>query len=82
MTDSGASSTQIASGEWAGAEMIGIDPNGNRVKTIPGIAEEMGKFTGLVTDTGVTRTTPTVTESPPDVPRISREQDLLDPCEP
>ena len=58
VTDSGASSTQIASGEWAGAQMIGIDQNGNVVKTILEIAEEMGKSTGLVTDAGITHATP------------------------
>jgi alkaline phosphatase len=58
VTDSGASSTQMASGEWAGAQMIGLDRNGNVVKTILEIAEEMGKSTGLVTDTGITHATP------------------------
>lgn len=58
VTDSGASSTQMASGEWAGPEMIGIDQNGNPVKTILEIAEGMGKSTGLVTDTGITHATP------------------------
>lgn len=58
VTDSGASSTQMASGEWAGAQMIGLDRNGNAVKTILEIAEEMGKSTGLVTDTGITNATP------------------------
>ena len=36
VTDSGASSTQMASGEWAGPEMIGIDRHGNVVKTVTG----------------------------------------------
>jgi alkaline phosphatase len=58
VTDSGASSTQMASGEWAGAQMIGLDRNGYVVKTILEIAEEMGKSTGLVTDTGITSATP------------------------
>jgi alkaline phosphatase len=58
VTDSGASSTQMASGEWAGAQMIGLDRNGNVVKTILEIAEEMGKSTGLVTDTDITDATP------------------------
>jgi alkaline phosphatase len=58
VTDSAASSTQMASGEWAGAQMIGIDAEGNPVKTILEIAEEMGKSTGLVTDTGITHATP------------------------
>jgi alkaline phosphatase len=58
VTDSGASSTQMATGEWAGAQMIGLDQHGNAVKTILEIAEEMGKSTGLVTDTGITHSTP------------------------
>ncbi len=58
VTDSGASSTQMASGQWARAERIGIDRNGRPVKTILEIAEEMGKSTGLVTDTGITHATP------------------------
>jgi alkaline phosphatase len=58
VTDSGASSTQMATGEWAGAEMIGIDRHGNVVKTILEIAEEMGKSTGLVTDMRITHATP------------------------
>jgi alkaline phosphatase len=58
VTDSGASSTQMASGKWAGAEMIGVDQNGNIVKSILEIAEQMGKSTGLVTDMGITHATP------------------------
>jgi alkaline phosphatase len=58
VTDSGASSTQMASGEWAGAQMIGLDQHGNVVKTILEVAREMGKSTGLVTDTGITDATP------------------------
>ena len=58
VTDSGASSTQMASGEWAGAQMIGLDRNGHVVKTILEIAEEMGKSTGLVSDTDITHATP------------------------
>ncbi len=58
VADSGASSTQIASGKWAGGEMIGIDKEGNAVKGILEVAEEMGKSTGLVTDTAITHATP------------------------
>lgn len=58
VTDSAASSTQMASGKWAGPQMIGVDQHGNAVKTILEIAEEMGKSTGLVTDTGITHATP------------------------
>jgi alkaline phosphatase len=58
VTDSGASSTQMASGEWAGPEMIGIDQHGNVAKTILEIARDLGKSTGLVTDTRITHATP------------------------
>jgi alkaline phosphatase len=58
VTDSGASSTQMASGEWAGAQMIGLDRDGRVVKTVLEIAEDMGKSTGLVTDTYLTHATP------------------------
>jgi len=58
VTDSAASSTQMASGKWAGAQMIGIDQHGNVVKTILEIAQDMGKSTGLVTDTRITHATP------------------------
>jgi alkaline phosphatase len=58
VTDSGASSTQMASGEWAGAQMIGLDQHGNVVKTILEIAQDMGKSTGLVTDAAITGATP------------------------
>jgi alkaline phosphatase len=56
--DSGASSTQMASGEWASPKMIGLDQHGNVVKNIMEIARDLGKSTGLVTDTSITHATP------------------------
>lgn len=58
VTDSAASGTQIASGEWAGANMIGCDKKGNPVVTILEKAEALGKSTGLVTNTRITHATP------------------------
>ena len=57
VTDSAASSTQIASGEWTVPGRIGIDRHDNVVKTVLEIAQDMGKSTGLVTDTGITHAT-------------------------
>lgn len=58
VTDSAASATQLASGQWAGSEMIGIDKNGNPVETILEKAEKSGKSTGLISDTRLTHATP------------------------
>jgi alkaline phosphatase len=58
VTDSAASATQMASGEWSRPETIGLDLHGNVVTTILEVAEQRGKSTGLVTDTGITHATP------------------------
>ncbi|WP_417910845.1 alkaline phosphatase [Candidatus Electronema sp. PJ] len=58
VTDSAASATQIASGQAAGSEMIGVDANGDAVENIVEKAEKMGKATGLVSDTRLTHATP------------------------
>jgi len=58
VTDSAASATQIASGKDALSETIGIDKDGNPAKSILEIAEELGKSTGLVSDTRLTHATP------------------------
>ncbi|MCW5205750.1 alkaline phosphatase [Desulfobulbus sp. F5] len=58
VTDSAASSTQIASGKAAGSEMIGVDEQGNPTETILEKAKKMGKATGLVSDTRLTHATP------------------------
>lgn len=58
VTDSAAAATQLASGKSAGSEMIGIDYHGNTVKTVLEIARDLGKATGLVSDTRITHATP------------------------
>jgi alkaline phosphatase len=58
VADSAASATQLATGQHAGSEMIGIDYRGNRVENIIEIAHRIGKSAGLVTDTRITHATP------------------------
>ena len=58
VVDSAASGTQVATGQFAGSEMIGADKDGNRVESILEIAIKMGKSTGLVSDTRLTHATP------------------------
>ena len=58
VTDSAASGTQLATGQFAGSEMIGADKDGNPVETILEKAIKMGKSTGLVSDTRLTHATP------------------------
>ncbi|MBW1800094.1 MAG: alkaline phosphatase [Deltaproteobacteria bacterium] len=74
VTDSAASSTQMASGEWAGSEMIGIDQHGKKTETILEKAEKMGKATGLVSDTRLTHATPAGFAA--HQPHRSRENDI------
>ena len=58
VADSGAAATQLASGLWAGSEMIGVDYQGNRALSVLEIAHQMGKSTGLISDTRLTHATP------------------------
>ncbi len=58
VTDSAAAGTQLATGQFAGSEMIGSDKNGNAVETILEKAIKTGKSTGLVSDTRLTHATP------------------------
>jgi alkaline phosphatase len=58
VADSAASATQFATGEHAGSEMIGCDEFGNAARTILEIARDLGKSTGLVSDTRITHATP------------------------
>ncbi len=58
VTDSAASATQLASGSFAGSEMIGSDKDGNPATTILEKAKELGKSTGLISDTRITHATP------------------------
>lgn len=57
-TDSAAAATQLATGKFAGSEMIGADKDGNTVESILEQAKKMGKSTGLVSDTRITHATP------------------------
>lgn len=58
VVDSACSATQLATGVAAGSEMIGLDDQGNVVKTILERAKAQGKATGLVSDTRITHATP------------------------
>jgi alkaline phosphatase len=58
VTDSAAAATQMATGQMAGAEMIGVNYRGESVPTVLEIARDLGKSTGLVSDTRVTHATP------------------------
>ena len=58
VTDSAASATQLATGKFAGAEMLGLDKEGNAQENIIEKARRLGKATGLVSDTRITHATP------------------------
>jgi len=58
VTDSAASATQLATGKFAGAEMLGLDSDGNPQENIIEKARRLGKATGLVSDTRITHATP------------------------
>jgi alkaline phosphatase len=58
VVDSAASATQLASGEMAGSEMIGANYLGESVPSVLEIAKQMGKSTGLISDTLMTHATP------------------------
>jgi len=58
VVDSAAAATQLATGEYAGSEMIGLNYRGDRVETAVEAAHRVGKSAGLVTDTRVTHATP------------------------
>ena len=58
ITDSGASATALASGIKTKNGAIGVDPDGNPVKTIIEFAEENGFSTGLLATATITHATP------------------------
>jgi len=58
VTDSAAAATQLATGQPAGSEMIGLNYLGDRVPNVVEIAKQQGKSTGLVSDTRLTHATP------------------------
>ena len=57
VTDSASSATQLATGKFAGAEMLGLDKDGNTQEKIIEKARRLGKATGLVSDTRITHAT-------------------------
>jgi alkaline phosphatase len=58
ITDSGASGTAMATGYKTKNGVIGLDTQGNRVKSILEIAKDNGLSTGLVTTSAITDVTP------------------------
>lgn len=58
VVDSACSATQLAIGEAAGSEMIGLNARGDRVETVLQQAKRLGKATGLVSDTRITHASP------------------------
>jgi alkaline phosphatase len=58
ITDSAAGGTALACGVKTKNGSIGVDANGNPVKSILEMAEENGKATGLVATTAITHATP------------------------
>ena len=58
VVDSACSATMISTGIYTGSEVIGVDPQGNHVQTVLEKAKNLGKATGLVSDTRLTHATP------------------------
>jgi alkaline phosphatase len=58
VVDSACSATQLATGQPALSEVIGLDAEGNAIQTVLERAKLLGKATGLITDTRVTHATP------------------------
>lgn len=58
VTDSAASATQMATGALTRPEVIGLNYNGENVKTLLELAKENGKSVGVISDSYVTDATP------------------------
>ncbi|MBU2895443.1 alkaline phosphatase [Vibrio hepatarius] len=58
VVDSACSATMLSTGIYSGSEVIGIDSQGNHVQTVLEKAKDLGKSTGLVSDTRLTHATP------------------------
>jgi alkaline phosphatase len=58
VTDSGAAGTALATGVKTNNGAIGVDPDGNPVRSILHIADENGLSTGLVASSAITHATP------------------------
>lgn len=64
VVDSACSATMLATGIYTASEVIGIDSQGNHVETVLEQAKRLGKATGLVSDTRLTRNTSRVRRAP------------------
>ncbi len=58
VVDSAAAATQLATGQYAGSEMIGLNYRGDRAENVVEVAHRLGKSAGLVTNTRITHATP------------------------
>ncbi len=58
VTDSAASATQMATGQYSRPDYIGVNFEGQKVKTLMELAQEKGKSIGVVSDAYVTDATP------------------------
>jgi len=58
VTDSAAAATAMATGVKTNNDMVGMAPDGKKLKTILEAAKESGKSTGLVSTSSVTHATP------------------------
>ncbi|MCA9237811.1 MAG: alkaline phosphatase [Planctomycetales bacterium] len=58
VVDSAAAATQLATGQYAGSEMIGLNYQGDPAETVVEVAKALGKSAGLVSDTRATHATP------------------------
>ncbi|MRG85106.1 alkaline phosphatase [Salinibacillus xinjiangensis] len=58
ITDSAAAGTAMATGQKTNNGVIGLDPEGNKLKTILEASEEKGKSSGLVATSTITHATP------------------------
>lgn len=76
VVDSACSATQLAIGEKAPAEVVGLDAKGNPQETLLEKAKRLGKSTGLVSDTRLTHATPAAFAS--HQPHRSLENDIAE----
>ncbi len=58
VTDSAAAGTALASGKKTGNAHIGVDMEGNELRTLADVASEQGYKVGLVTNVGINHATP------------------------
>ena len=58
VTDSAAAGTALASGVKTANASIGVDAEGNNLRTIADVASELGYKVGLVTNVGINHATP------------------------